>query len=396
MGKSHRLLLTLALAVGCHGLAGCSSPAPDTSPARGDAAPSGPDCCPTESPSQPGAVPVTAEPEVVRSGVSIPDVTLTDQDGRSVTTAEVFRRDQLVVLNVIFTTCKGICPPMGVNFGQLQSRLGKRLGADVKLISVSVDPVTDTPERLKAWARQFDAGPAWTLLTGPKQEVDRLLKGLGMFTADKTNHSPLVLIGRVADGRWQRVHGLTSVDGLSEIVRSMLDAPPAQAPNAASAAQKYFTDVPLVDQHGKTVRLYSDVIHGKVIVAAVFFTSCRATCPRLIDTLVRLQAHYGERVGKELYLVCLTVDPETDTPERLKTYAGQVHAGAGWSFLTGERPNVELALAKLGQRSPAKEDHSNILIIGNDATGLWKKALGLAPPVEIIQVVDSVLKDKPK
>jgi cytochrome oxidase Cu insertion factor (SCO1/SenC/PrrC family) len=386
------------------------SPRPSVIPEENPRAePSQADCCKTETPPAPAIVSREPELEVVTGGVSVPDVTLIDQDGRPVNVLRDLARDKLLVMNFIFTTCQGVCPPLGVNFGQLQGRLGSRLGQDVSLVSVSVDPVTDTPERLKAWSRQFGAAPGWTLLTGPKRDVDRLLKALGVFAANKTEHSPFILMGRASERRWRRVHGLTPPSKLSELVLGMLDAKEATVPissqsdpqdrgNAAgtiSAAQRYFTNVPLIDQHGRPMRLYSDVLKGKVVVITPFFTSCRASCPRLIDTFVKLQSYFEDRLGKELFLVSLTVDPDTDTPEKLKAYAEQLHALPGWTFLTGEKSNVYSALTKLGQRVQAREDHSNIFIIGNETTGLWKKAMGLAPPGEIIRIVESVLDDKP-
>jgi cytochrome oxidase Cu insertion factor (SCO1/SenC/PrrC family) len=362
------------------------------------------DCCKAEAADPPPAsAPKVPPVEIVTSGVTVPDMTLIDQDGRPVNVARDLAAGKLLVLNVIFTTCKGVCPPMAVNFAKLQQRLGDRLGRDVNLVSVSIDPVNDTPERLKAWARQFGALPGWTLLTGPKQDVDRLLRSLGSFSADRSQHTPFVLVGRASKGVWRRIHGLTPTDTLAEMVLGMLkpgtDEPSKTADRGdesgtSSAARDYFTDVPLVDQNGVAVKLYSDILKGKVVVITPFFTSCRASCPRLIETFSKLQAYYGDRVGKDLFLVSLTVDPETDTPARLKAYAGQVHASKGWSFLTGDRKNVDTALAKLGHRMKGRDDHSNIYIIGNESTGLWKKALGLAPPEEIVKIVDSVLNDE--
>ena len=394
MRRIEHALVILALSAGFGLAAGCRPSGTSVEPEapRTEAAPPKPDepeCCKTETPAAPTDVPPAPKLEDVTGGVTIPDLTLVNQDGQPVNVSRDLAQDKLLVINFIFTTCKGVCPPLGVHFGQLQERLGARLGREVSLVSISVDPATDTPERLKAWGKQFGAGPGWTLLTGPKRDVDRLLKALGVFTADKTAHSPFALVGRASEGRWRRVHGLTPVDTLAEIILGELDAPPASAP------QKYFTDVPLVDQHGKTMRLYSDVLKGKVVVITPFFTSCRASCPRLIDTFAKLQVHYGDRVGKELFLISLTVDPETDTPDKIKTYAEQVHAQPGWSFLTGDKANVATALLKLGQQGRTREDHTNIFIIGNESTGLWKKAMGLAPPEEIIKIVDSVLGDRP-
>jgi cytochrome oxidase Cu insertion factor (SCO1/SenC/PrrC family)/DNA-binding beta-propeller fold protein YncE len=155
----------------------------------------------------------------------IPDVPLLDQDGRRVRFHSDLVKDRIVAINTIFTTCTTVCPPLGATFARLQQRLGQGGEPDVRLISISVDPVTDTPARLKAWAATFDARPGWTLVTGAKQEVDRLLKALGLFTADKAAHAPVTLIGSDAAGQWTRAFGLTSVDTLAGLIERWPRAP---------------------------------------------------------------------------------------------------------------------------------------------------------------------------
>jgi protein SCO1/2 len=166
------------------------------------------------------------------------------------------------------------------------------------------------------------------------------------------------------------------------------------APPDASPAHKYFTDVTLVNQNGETMRLYSDLLKGKVVVINAFFTSCQGSCPVMAATLAKIQDWLGDRLGKNVYLISLSVDPQTDTPEKLKEYAQRFKAKPGWYFLTGKKDNVEWALYKLGQYVEQKEDHLNIMIIGNESTGLWKKAFGLSKPEDIIKIVDNVLKDQ--
>lgn len=150
-------------------------------------------------------------------GVSIPDVEVLDQNGEPVHFYSDLVAGKTVAMNFVFTTCTTICPPMGANFGRLQKELGDRLGRDVHLISVSVDPVTDTPARMKAWGEKFGAGPGWSLITGERAEVTRLLKALQVFTADIREHSPVVLIGNDATGEWTRAYGLAPPAKLAEL-----------------------------------------------------------------------------------------------------------------------------------------------------------------------------------
>lgn len=168
----------------------------------------------------------------------------------------------------------------------------------------------------------------------------------------------------------------------------------SKKPEAASPAEKYFTDVELINQDGKKVRFYSDVLKGKTVVVNAFFTSCTSVCPPMNRNMEKIQEVFGKRVGRDVFLVSITVDPEVDTPVRLKEYAQKFHAGEGWIFLTGKKENLDWALYKLGQYVEKKDDHKTIFIIGNEPTGLWKKAFGMANVAELVQVVESVVNDK--
>jgi protein SCO1 len=161
-----------------------------------------------------------------------------------------------------------------------------------------------------------------------------------------------------------------------------------------SAAEKYFTDVELLDQNGRKLRFYNDVLKGKTVVINALFTTCPNVCPPMSRNFERIQAAVGERLGKDVFLVSITVDPENDTPEKLKQYADRFHARPGWLFLTGKKEDVDSALYKLGQYVEQKDQHKTIMIIGNEATGLWKKAFGLASAEDLIKLVEEVMNDK--
>ena len=174
--------------------------------------------------------------------------------------------------------------------------------------------------------------------------------------------------------------------------------PPSAKPDSArsdlSAAQKYFTDVELLNQDGEKVRFYTDLLQGRTVVIIPFFTTCTAVCPPMNATMARLQTELGERVGKQIHLISISVDPVTDTPARLKEYATKFHAKPGWSFISGKKENVDWALYKLGQYVENKNDHSVVMIIGNEATGLWKKAYALSRVGELVTIVEEVANDK--
>jgi protein SCO1/2 len=162
---------------------------------------------------------------------------------------------------------------------------------------------------------------------------------------------------------------------------------------AGSPAGEYFKGIVLTDQNGHRVRLYEDVMKDRTIVMNSFFASCKGSCPIMTQTYASLQDRFADHVGKDLMLVSITVDPKNDTPLRLAEYARKAKAKPGWLLLTGTPVEVTSALKKIGQYSETPDSHLNVMIIGNDKTGLWKKAFALAKPEEIAKVVDSVLND---
>jgi protein SCO1 len=341
---------------------------------------------------------------------NIPDIELIDQDGRTVHLYTDLVKGRVAALSFIFTTCTTICPLIGANLGRLQTELDQSLGGDIALISVSVDPVTDTPQRMKAWGAQFGARPGWELLTGGKEAVDQLLKAAGLFTPDIQSHSPFLLLVNGRTGDRIRVNAIeTPPPKVAEILRKMATTARARIPesdarqasisaapdsDAASPAERYFGDILLTNQDGRQLKLYTDILKGNVVIVNSFYSTCTGACRVTIPIFKQLQDSLGERVGKNIRLISLTVDPQNDTPEVLRKYAAGVGAKPGWEFLTGDKQTVDQALYKFGLRTDAKEDHSNVFIIGNEATGLWKKVLGIAPPYEILRSVESVLNDR--
>ncbi|MFQ5478582.1 MAG: SCO family protein [Candidatus Binatia bacterium] len=145
--------------------------------------------------------------QVLASDVRFEDLDLVDQDGRSVRFLRDVVGDNLVVMNFIFTTCPSVCPMQSAIFAGIQSQLGDRLGQEVKLVSVSIDPKTDVPQRLKAYAQRYDADDGWIWLTGEKQYIDRILVGAGAYSSDVAEHPAMILVGDGKYGGWTRFYG---------------------------------------------------------------------------------------------------------------------------------------------------------------------------------------------
>ncbi len=140
--------------------------------------------------------------------VQLHDLELVTQDGKKVRFESDVIGDRLVAIAFTYTSCSTICPIFGGLFQEVQAQLGERLGRDVVLVTLTLDPVTDVPQRLQREARRYGARPGWFYLTGEKENVDQVLRGLDAYSADFTQHAPLALVGDGRTGAWKRFNGI--------------------------------------------------------------------------------------------------------------------------------------------------------------------------------------------
>ena len=151
----------------------------------------------------------------------VPDVPVVDQDGQPRRFFTDLIKNKVVVINFIFTRCTTICPPSGATFAKLQHSLSSEMGKDIFLVSVSIDPANDTPQRLREWGEKFGAGPGWTLVTGSPSEIKRLQQGFGVDTASPQDHSPVVIIGNEKKSQWKKIYGLGSAGLLIKVIQEV-------------------------------------------------------------------------------------------------------------------------------------------------------------------------------
>lgn len=146
----------------------------------------------------------------------------------------------------------------------------------------------------------------------------------------------------------------------------------------------YFPNVPLVTHEGETVRFFDDLIKDKVVTINLVYTSCPNMCPLATAQLVRVQELLGERVGKDIFMYSITIDPENDTPEKLRAHAEKFHVGPGWLFLTGKPDDIMLLRKKLGFLADGVQvelnDHNGAILIGNQRTGQWMQRMAMNSP----------------
>jgi protein SCO1 len=156
------------------------------------------------------------------------------------------------------------------------------------------------------------------------------------------------------------------------------------APEGSPWGANYFPNVPLVTQDGDTVRFYDDLLKGKTVVVNFIYTNCAEACGLETARLVQVQKLLGDRVGRDIFMYSISVDPQRDTPVALKAYANKFHTGPGWFFLTGKKTDVDLISKKFGLNisvdSGNRNDHSTSLMIGNETTGQWIKNSALDDP----------------
>lgn len=169
----------------------------------------------------PEPAPATADPGAV-SSFRIPDATVQDQNGKSLKFYSDLVKGRVVAVNFVFTTCTAICPSLTATFRRVQQQL-QQDSVNAQLISISVDPTVDTPERLHAFAEKFKAESGWTFVTGDSSEIDLILKEFGVAVANKNEHTPMILIGNDEAGYWTRTYGLSSPAAIVKLISEAAD-----------------------------------------------------------------------------------------------------------------------------------------------------------------------------
>ena len=152
---------------------------------------------------------------------AIPDVELIDQSGTSVSLRALLDADQPIALNFIFTTCTTICPVMTATFAQMRRELGDA-GDQLRLVSISIDPEYDRPDKLMAYSEQFRAGPGWDFLTGDSNDIVQVLRSFDSYAGSKMNHQPITLLKSPGSSSWTRLDGLASGKDLANEVKTRL------------------------------------------------------------------------------------------------------------------------------------------------------------------------------
>src|ERR1700752_805206 len=163
---------------------------------------------------------------------------------------------------------------------------------------------------------------------------------------------------------------------MQRLVLAALAAVALFSANAPSQAQRrgsdFLPNLPVVDQDGRQLKFYDDLIKDKIVVIMFIYTSCTDICPITTARMTQIEDTLGDVLGRDIFIVSLTVDPVTDTPERLKAYSKAFGTGPGWTFVSGKPEDIRAINYRLGERSTVLSDPRNEIVLGNDVTGGWQ------------------------
>ena len=165
-------------------------------------------------------------------------------------------------------------------------------------------------------------------------------------------------------------------------------------PDGPSALR--FPNVTLTTHEGTAVRFYQDLVKGKVVLINFMYATCTNTCPTYTANLARVQRLFGDRVGRDVFMYSISLDPEHDTPQVLRDYVKNYSVQPGWTFLTGSTPDITVLRRRLGLRDPDpavdadKTQHIGVVLYGNERFDRWAACPALSEPREIVKYVNWV------
>ncbi len=193
------------------------------------------------------------------------------------------------------------------------------------------------------------------------------------------------------------VNRLTVILALS--ISLLMPAGTASAGGIKRWGPEYFGNATVYDQTGKALHFYDDVIKGKIVVISFIFAKCSDLCPLTTARLAEVRHRLGDAVGRDVYFVSISIDPENDTPDKLKAYSEPFDIGTGWQFLTGSSEVIKDIRNKLGELSRKKSEHAATVLLGNDRTGEWGRDSAMSDPALLVMNIKSMdpdWRDKPQ
>lgn len=172
-------------------------------------------------------------------------------------------------------------------------------------------------------------------------------------------------------------------------------SPALRAQNQKWQLQPSFSDpeLRLLDQDGKSWRLFEDLIRGRTVVVNFIYTDCLMVCPTQTAMLRELRKQLDEQ-SREVLLLSLTVDPLNNQPQQLRDFArdhgltlGLEH---GWIMLTGSMPAMKTVLKAFNADSPIPGEHPDLLWVGNEPRQRWTRSFSINTPPTLLRLINEV------
>ena len=158
-------------------------------------------------------------------------------------------------------------------------------------------------------------------------------------------------------------------------------------------AQPVLDELHLLDQDGKSWRLYEDLIRGRIVVVNFIFTGCVTVCPPQTALLRQLRKQL-DADSRDVLLLSLTVDPLHDQPQQLREFASRYNIALGvehnWLMLTGSMRDMAQALAAFDANSTSPSEHPALLWVGNEPLQRWTRTSSLNPAQTLLRLINEV------
>jgi protein SCO1/2 len=191
--------------------------------------------------------------------------------------------------------------------------------------------------------------------------------------------------------RRNAIAGFGLIAGAALVAESSAAALPDQVAGSGGGRSPAarFPNVVLRTHEDQSVRFYDDLVRGKVVLINFFFTTCTRICTRSTANLVKVADTLGDRIGRDVFMVSISVDPVADTPAAMRQYAATYKTKPGWVFVTGRQDDIDLIRRQLGMidDGPDKTQHTGVLVYGNEPRNFWGATPILSEPRLIVRNV---------
>lgn len=184
--------------------------------------------------------------------------------------------------------------------------------------------------------------------------------------------------------------GLAALAALPEGFASIKRVIPSKT-DPVTRRNSTFPNTPLVTHEGKVVHFYDDLIKNKTVMINFMYVRCGDICPGMTANLKLVQKELGDRVGKDIFMYSISLDPERDTPDMLKAYTELFHVKSGWTFLTGKKADIEDLRKQLGFSfsdpllDQDKTQHIGVVKFGIEPLERWGMSPALGDPKYIAE-----------